>query len=480
MKNIFKRKEKKHRGGSAIKRNFSMAQTNRLFGDWNVEGMGSDINALLFSKLELIRKRARDLEVNSPWARRFFSMAKTNIVGPTGFRLSAQGQSRTKKPDTEGNMEIERLWKVWASPENCTMSGTQSLIDFCNLAVLRMLSDGEFILRKIEGADNEFGFALAPLPIDRLNQNKNRVRTSTQNAIIMGVEIDEWGKPIKYYFQDPQQNDVVYNADEIIHLFPRERVGQTRGFPFIISGGARAKMLNAFEDAVVTNKRIAASKMGFFIQDPDNPPASQYEGDGENADGSTRDVVEPGVMEALPAGYKGFEAFDPADAGDGFKEFSEQVLRSLASAWNVNYNTLANDLTGVNYSSIRHGAIEDRDAWMCMQQFIIDHLLKPIYKDWLKWALTKADTFLSATSYKKFMRISFYGRRWDWIDPLKEEAANNKGLINNSTSEIAIARKSGRDFEDIVAERVRAKELLEKAGLAVVGAKEEVEVSNAD
>jgi lambda family phage portal protein len=474
MRNPFRRR-KARAPSRPVLRSIDMGGIDRLNSDW----LGTDLtlNQMLYSKAETIRKRARDLSLNSPWARRFLAMARTNVVGPAGFSFSAKGMLTRTKLDDEGNKEIERLWAEWRRPENCSMSGQQSLTDLCSQGVTNLLQDGEVVLRMVPGAPNKFGFALAPLPIDLLDHTLNRdliVDASgnlVQTAIKLGVEVDQWDRPVAYHFKDAQDSaaggglgysykkHIVYPAHEIIHLFPHERPGQTRGFSFMAPAGTRTKMLNAYEEAAVIHKRIAASKMGFLESDPENPPSGDYSGDGENSDGSTATAIEPGIIEKLPLGYK-FSSFDVDDVSDGFSDFCKVILRSVASAWNVNYMTLANDPGDANYSSLRHFTLEDRDAWMCIQNMIIEHVLNRVYAEWLRMTLSMGITFINAGNYDRFMRFAFQGRRWSWIDPAKEEAANKMALENGTTSRHQICRAQGVDFDQIVDERKKEEEML--------------------
>lgn len=458
-----------------MRRSFDMGVIDRLTSDWT----GSDLtmNQMLFAQMSTIRRRARDMAINSPWARRFIAMARTNVVGPAGFSFTSQGMLGRNTMDDVGNKEVERLWKEWQKPGNCTMCGKLSLTDVINLEVAGLLQDGEFVIRMIFGAPNRFGFAISLIPIDLLDENHNREMKRDasgriiQNAIKMGVEVDQWDRPVKYYFRDVTESPigggygslthrhVVYSAEEIIHPFPPERAGQTRGFSLLVPAGTRTKMLNAYEDAAVVHKRIAASKMGFLEGDPESPPGSPYGADGRNDDGSISLEIEPGVIEQLPLGYT-FKSFDVDDVSDGFSDFSKQILRSIASAWNVNYMTLANDPSDANYSSLRHFTLEDRDAWMCIQRFMIEQVLERIYAQWLRWTLTMGITFINPSNYDRFMRFSFQGRRWGWIDPLKEEKANETALNNGTTSRHQICRAQGVDFEQIVEERRKEKQML--------------------
>lgn len=445
-------------------RSLDMGTLDRLTADWL--GTSLTLNQMLFSQMENVRKRARDLGMNSPWARRLLAMARTNVVGPNGFSFSARGKMNPDTLDERGNKELERLWALWQKPGICTMCGTLSLTDVMNLGVSGVLQDGEYIIRMIFGAPNMFGFSLSLIPVDLLDQNLNREQRRDesgriiQNAIKLGVEVDEWDKPVRYYFKDVQdspigggyssasQKHISYPAEEIIHPFLPERPGQTRGLSFLVPAGVRTKMLNAYEEALVIHKRIAASKMAVLEPDPENPPRTDYKPGEENSDGSYQMEISPGSMEKLPPGWK-LNKFDVEDVSDGFKDVSTEILRSIASAWNVNYNTLANNLSEVNYSSIRHGALEDRDSWMCLQRFMIERILDRIYGAWLKWTLTMGITFISPSNYERFMSYRFQGRRWDWIDPVKEETANKIALENRTISRHEICRRQGMNYDDI-------------------------------
>jgi len=87
-------------------------------------------------------------------------------------------------------------------------------------------------------------------------------------------------------------------------------------------------------------------------------------------------------------------------------------LRGIASGMGVSYNSLAGDLEGANYSSLRQGALEDRDYWKTLQQWFIDHFMYPIYEAWLECAiLSGALAPLKASNAEKYKSVNFYPRR---------------------------------------------------------------------
>ena len=122
--------------------------------------------------------------------------------------------------------------------------------------------------------------------------------------------------------------------------------------------------------------------MGFLTGpgDEDEPV-----GDEEDDDGNLIDEFEPGIIVRLPAGID-FVPWDPQHPTSAFPDFVSACLRSIASAFDVGYVSLANDLTGVTYGSLRQGKLDERDVWRMLQFWMIDHFCQPVYEKWLTWA----------------------------------------------------------------------------------------------
>ncbi len=147
-------------------------------------------------------------------------------------------------------------------------------------------------------------------------------------------------------------------------------------------------------------------------------------------------------------------------------------LRGMAAGLDVDYPTLANDLEGVNYSSIRAGTIETREMWMTLQDWLVDSFLLPLYRDWLTLALPMgAITFpsgsvLPAGRIDKFIDAAdFQGRRWPWVDPLKDAQAARELIAEGLMSRTRIAASQGLDFADIAAELAAEETIMRAAGL---------------
>jgi len=170
-------------------------------------------------------------------------------------------------------------------------------------------------------------------------------------------------------------------------------------------------------------------------------------------------TAQAGVFEQLPAGMD-FKAFDPSHPNSAFDSFTTSVLRSIASGLNISYHSLSNDLTSVNYSSIRQGSLEDRSMYQIYQQFVIEHFINPVFQSWLEMAISTGYINLPINKFDKFAKsISYIPRSFAWIDPLKEMQSNVIGLQNGTVTYADIAATYGRDVEELFEQHQKEVEL---------------------
>jgi lambda family phage portal protein len=450
---------------------FESATIDRLTADWT--GTEASIDETLKKQLPMLRKRARDLAINNDYAKRYLALVRNNVIGPNGIQLQSRVTKPRGAPDDGANRQIESAWKEWSKPGVCTVDGGLSWIDAQCLFVESVARDGECLVRKITGpeAGNDFGFALQFIDIGHLEVTHNR-DLGDGRRIHMGIEIDKFGRPIAYHLsKNPALNAANYHlvetervpASEIIHGFQATRPGQSRGFPALAVTMTRLKMLGAYEEAEVIAARIGASKMGFY----QSGDADGYEGDGEDEVGNLMSEVEPGALEQLPDGVT-FQAFDPQHPTTAFGPFIKTMLRGAASGLGVSYNSLANDLEGVNFSSIRQGALEERDQWRGWQRWASETLHGSCFPEWLKFSLLYQKIgAIKADRLDDLNKPTWQPRGWQWVDPAKEIKAHKEAVDLSVKSRSDIAREQGRDFVDTVAELAREKEILESAGLLV-------------
>ena len=432
----------------------------------------------------MVRARSRDLCNNNTYARKFLSMVGANVVGAHGFSLQARIYDRPGVQDKGACDAVEAAWKRWCARGVCDAAGQQSFRDFCATLMRAVARDGEFLVRVLRGKDagNAYGYALQVLDIDRLDTSFNRAEDG-QPEVRMGVEINAYGRPLAYYLKTHHPGDmwmasqssrsdrrVRVPASEIIHRFTVDRPEQLRGVPWMHAAMGQLHDLGAYTEASIIAARVGASKMGFFTSPEGNlDPLA----DGQDGNGVPYTDADPGTFGTLPAGYD-FKAFDPDYPHAMFGDFIKAALRGASSGMDVAYHSLGNDLEGVNFSSIRAGTLEERDLWMQKQSWFIDAFLEPVYTEWLRSALAFGQarldngTPLPTEKADKFMAHEWQGRRWPWVDPLKDIEAARLEVRSGLASPQMIAARSGVDIEDVLDGIAQFEESIKRRQLTIV------------
>ncbi|MFZ8891695.1 MAG: phage portal protein, partial [Pseudomonadales bacterium] len=173
----------------------------------------------------------------------------------------------------------------------------------------------------------------------------------------------------------------------------------------------------------------------------------------------------PGSMHQLPTGVD-FKSWDPAFPSNEFDDFHTSVLRGIASGLGVSYTSLSNDLEGTSYSSIRQGALEERDFYRNLQNFFLDHFVRPVYESWLASAMEVGSFGIPLRQFERFSEASdFRARAWNWVDPQKEMNAAVLGLKSGVLSLNDVASQYGKDTEELLAQIQRDKALMEQFGV---------------
>lgn len=459
----------KRRKKARAKRGYAAADSGRLFADWTTTNRTAD--AELRTSLKKMRARSRELERNNDYIRRYFGLLKNNVVGASGIVLQARMQNDAGKQDEADNSRLEAAWKDWGRRGTCTIDGRHSLVSLQKLVISSQARDGEVLIRHVRGraAGNAYGYAVQVLEADLLDEDYSD-DARNGNRIVMSVEINAANRPVAYHLlaEHPGEDShfaqgrhrIRVPASEIEHIYDAERATQTRGIPWAVTAMTRLQQLGGYEEAELVAARIAACKMGFFT----SPDGDGYDGDGEDGDGNLITEASPGTFEQLPSGTE-MSSFDPQHPTSQFEAFERAILRGIASGLGVSYNALANDLTSVNYSSIRQGALEDRDAYRLLQGALVEQLLDPIYRAWLDMVIVTDLLPMPPRRYDKALAVQWQPRGWSWVDPQKEIKAQIDAINAGLRSRTDALAETGRDITDTFQSLAAEQQLAESLGL---------------
>lgn len=452
------------------RRSFPGAAVNRLTADWQAPSTSAD--AELQYAQPTLRNRCRQLERSNDYVRRYLKLVENNVLGARGIGLQMKARDTALIFDKPANDAIEAAWKLWGKKKTASLNERYSWRRQQGLILRTCVREGGCLVRKIllPRERNPFGFTLQALELDYLDFNLNRLERNG-NEIRMGIESDVDGRLIAFHiftrhpgdnFQQNRQR-LRIPATEIFQVMLPERLGQTIGLPAMVSSMLRLNMLEGYEEAEVMAAREGACKAGYI----ENATPENFTGDDTDAEGNQIVEMEPGVIRELDPGQK-FVAHDPTHPNAAYGPFVKQVLRGLAAGLGVSYVSLANDLEGVNYSSIRAGLLEEREEWKLLQEWLIEDLCEPVFEPWLENSLAFGairlpnGSALPASKLEKFNAAEWKARRWPWVDPQKDIQANVLEVEKGFNSRRNIIAEQGRDIEDVFEEQAEDQKLAQK------------------
>jgi lambda family phage portal protein len=439
---------------------------------WTTTPQSAD--AIISLQLVPLVARSREQWQNNDYVRAFVRLARQNVVGPQGVIFQSKVKTPRGKLDKDVATAIEDAWCEWGKAGNCDVTGKMSWRGLQCLALETAARDGEYIFRKVYGADaGPFGFALQMIDPMRLPVSHEEYHPRDGGFLRHGIEFNRYGRAVAYHFTSTEEWDSLYYnvngrgfvrvpASEIIHDFVHELVGQKRGLPWASTGLFRLHHLQGFEDASVQNARASATKMGFIqYRDGFGPEAE--------SDEPLNIQAEPLSMQELPEGAE-FVPFNPNYPAGEFHTFHKAMLRGASAGMGVPYNDLANDLEGVNFSSIRQGTLDAREHYKELQQWLIESLIEPVFNEWIRYQLLAGNIKvkgkpLPAEKLSSYKAASWQPRRWQWIDPRADVDAAVSSIRAGLTSPSQVIREQGRDPEQVFTELAQDMEAMKAAGI---------------
>lgn len=462
-----------------LQRAFASAGLHPALSAWIAAALPPDVD--IRNALRRLRARSRDAAQNDDHMAYFLRLVESNVIGRQGIVCQARPRLLSGGYDKASAARIEDAFSEQCARGTWDASGQLSKDAFDRLALRSVAMDGECLIRIHElDPDSPTGFSVELIDAEALDLDYN-ADLSNGNSIRMGVEMTRRRRPVAYHllaeasnpylgYQSGAQRERVLAAN-VIHVYLPEWAWGSRGIPWAHASLKRMKMLSGYEEAAITAARSAAVKSAAYVTTPDYVPGTQP-GGVEQADGAFAQDLEPGGIEVVPYGWD-LKPLDFSWPNTDHGQFVKECLRGIASGLGVSYNALANDLEGVNYSSLRQGALTERDLWMLLQAWWIEWVSRPLYRRWLEWAIrsgriTRANGQpLPSDRLPALSQATFQGRRWPWVDPVKDMAANKAAIELCTKSVSEIIRESGRDPEEVWQELADDRAALEKLGLTL-------------
>ena len=454
------------------RRMFGGAALNRLTVDWVSSGTSQD--AEVRSSMLTLRNRARQLCRDNDYARQAVRVLVNNVVG-TGVQFQSQVRMQRGggRLDSAINDAIESRWRDWCRKDSADIAGLLCFSEIERLAMASVVESGEVFIRLLRQAPGRspVPLALQVLEADLLDDNYNGT-SEEGNEIRMGVEVDEYHRPVAYWFYQRHPGDFQYGqksnpyrkrirvpAAEVIHLYKQDRPGQTRGITRFASALARLHHMDGYADSELIAARAGAALMGFVTSPEGSFPEDDIMDNQRVLDWA------PGQWKFLAPGES--VTVPNLNRPEGFEPFMRQCLRSIAAGVGVPYPSLSSDYSQTNYSSSRLELLEARDGYRAEQSWLIENLHQRVFDEWLDMAALSGALNLPGyeTDPGRYNQPRWLARGWAWVDPQKEVASYKEAVRCGFMTQGDVIAQGGGDIEELMTARQRELEQAQELGL---------------
>lgn len=400
-----------------------------------------------------LRAQARSIAVSSPLIAGYFDTLNSEIYGDNGITLDMAS------PNAQLNTRIEKAFLRWRDD---IPGSPLSFWEIESLVLLHFKRDGEAFIYLNQTQDGLSVQIIDPSNVDETQDDGRFIKK--------GVKLDSHYTPISYFVK--VQNDGLEDlqevpASKVLHIFKRLDSLQTRGISALAPVIYPVFQKDRFKSAELKRARLQSEITGFLVPNeaedlPDIPGIFQEEGDQQKPQATIQERAEVGKMTYIDKNIKPY--FTESHNATNIEFFIKQTDKEIAKALGISYGTLTGDLNEVNYSSIRHGASEQRRQFRGLQNFIIRHLHNKVFKAWVQNEIKRGA--LGVDEFEPIMaHFAFKAQGWEYIDPLKEMNANKVALETGQKSLGQILREQGREFDSHMAELERERGVLKNSPL---------------
>lgn len=473
------------------------SRSKRALSAWRPGSGSADADTL--PDLPELRDRSSDLVRNSPLAGGAINTVCTNVVG-TGLMLKSQVDRVILGWDEEQASAWQRLaereFALWAESTFCDVTRTQNFYGLQDLACRSALEKGDVLalLPMIERRGTPYRLCVQLVEADRVS-NANYKRDT--RALAGGIELDEYGAPMAAWISDRHPGDIDRTGQKwrrvpmfgertgrrnVLHLYTKLRVGQTRGVPYLAPVVELLKQMTRYTEAELFAAVLTSMVALVFKTDGEGPSPLESAVDGNTPAAGGSDAAASSWNGELSAGLtveidEGQEVSSMASArpNTAFDPFILALSRQVGVQLELPYEILIKHFTA-SYSAARAALLEAWKFYRRRRAWLAAYFCQPVYEAWMDEAVSRGR--LSAPGYFRdpLLRMAYLGSAWHGdgpgsIDPMKEANAAEKRLsINLRTLAQEIAEDSGQDMETVIEGRVReealVKRLRERAGLS--------------
>lgn len=399
--------------------------------------------------------------------RRNFAIAGWAIRKHLDYVASFTFQSKTG--NTALDARIEELLKWWSRPVNCHVEQRHPLARMVRILEECTVVDGDIFVLKMDTGK------LQPIEGDRIR--------TPQLGTPPGVRREDFVHGIERYADGRNKSYIVCKRDKrggggftferIIragHLVQHgyfDRFDQIRGIsPLSAAINAYRDLYEGMDYALAQMKIAQLFGLTFYREAAESITTEDDEIEGEETEGETRRIYDvdfgkgPVILDMEPGDRAEF--LENKTPSTEFREFTNTAIGAALKALDLPFSFYDESFT--NYSGSRQALLQYEQSASKKREN-----LQILLNNLTAWRL---GLFILDGELKLPAGMRLGDLKWvwipigiPWIDPLKEVRADVQAVNAGLASRTRILRRRGQDFDEVVEELAREKELLQGAGL---------------
>jgi len=395
--------------------------------------------------------------------------------------LAGQGVSRlidnvlmggpTLSPDTgDKGLDLElynRVMAIASDSDRCDASGKFTLHELGALCCRAVIVDGDIM-----------PIPLADRSIQVLEGHRPRTPYSTRKNVVHGVLVNDFGKPVQYWFTrkdigfDQSQRLKVADIEPIDayqtgpdgrpvrnvwHMTYPKRVSQTRGVSMLAPAFDYLGMHDDIQLAKLVQQQVAScfvfirKKLPTQAAIPGEPTAPGQVRTESAADGSSRvvNVIGPGTE--LPVREdEEITPWTPNLPGQGWVDQAAMVLSIIAVNLNLPPMVFMLDPSS-NFSGHRGAMEQARITYRRIQRMMVNRFYSPWYQWQVRWELANDSGLRSRAKSigDRIFQHAWNPPAWPYLQPMEEAAARAFRRGKLLASPRMIAAEESQDWETL-------------------------------
>lgn len=453
---------------------YEAGKRNRLAGFLT---QGAKENEIPHEQIVNLRDRSWNLYRNNPHGKKIVRSLESRVIG-AGISLESLAETKSGESHDKFRKRAKQLWEdIQAGFDFRGMPGRGglSLVGQKKMALRAAILSGGALaqlrpLTKQEQKERSLPIPLSLQLIDisRLWQADIGNKSTGDNVVYRGIELDKNGRRVNYWVADTDPSIAGYLGDpkpipasEIIHLFVEEDIDQYHGVSWFAPALLKAQRTDDYE----YNELVAAAMGACIVLAVKKGAGGKKLGlntganeDATDPNGNPYTKLSPGMILNL-SNDGSIEGFNPMRPGGNAESFIQHLLRSTAGAFpGVKSSTVTGDFRNSSFSSERSAENDAFPEVAGVQEWFSGSFLQPIYDRVLDAAVEDGyfDGIITADEYlenkTRFQKAQWQGPVSLSITPKDDvQAAMMRIQAGISTPQIECA-KLNLNWRDVVAQ----------------------------